>query len=345
MIAVVLAAGEGRRLRPVTLATPKSLLPTPGFSMIERIMEILSALGISDVRLVVSHLSWRLRRLLGRGERWGVSISYVEQGQRLGTGHAFLRGVEGTRGEDFLLLYSDVVFPWQKVRDLIDAPAPAAAVAEVNEPWRYGVVRLSGGVVVDLVEKPPRGREPSRLVLAGAYHLDPDFVDSVRRVGFSPRGEIEITGALRAAARDGGIRPIILGRSWIDAGVPPDLLRASEFMLSEGLLRADPCPLSPPGRTHCGRVLLGSGASVGDVSVVGPGVRLGPGSRVDRSIILPGAWIGPRSLIRWAIISEWARIPEGTEILGSPESPAVVGPWARPPPKMGPGQVWPATSS
>jgi len=155
--AVILAAGEGRRLEPLTNRRPKPMVPVANRPLLEHVVEAVAAAGIDRIALVVGYRQERIRNHFGDGDDWGVTIEYVEQSTQLGTGHAVLQAESVVDGP-FVVLNGDRIVDAavvSQVRDLArDGDHPAMAVTTAEHPREYGVVTLDGDRVTGIDEKP-----------------------------------------------------------------------------------------------------------------------------------------------------------------------------------------------
>jgi bifunctional UDP-N-acetylglucosamine pyrophosphorylase/glucosamine-1-phosphate N-acetyltransferase len=167
--AVVLAAGKGERLNPLTETRPKHLLPVGGRPLIEWSLEALKEAGIEEALIVTHYMGKKLRERLGDGSSLGLSLSYSRQERMGGTADAFRMAEEFADGEDFLGLYGDLFLDPECVKTVLKAHKPAEvvmAVVQVEEPSQFGIVGVEGGLVTEIVEKPEPGTEPSNLANA-----------------------------------------------------------------------------------------------------------------------------------------------------------------------------------
>lgn len=176
--AVVLAAGAGVRLRPLTYELPKALLPVRGRPLLSHTFELLRDHSIRDIVVVTGHLGDRIEREFGTGEAMGVRLRYVSQGRRGGTGGALLAARPLVRSNPFLCVYGDVLAEID-LGDMIrthEATQALATIAltSVADPSAYGAVRLHGIRVTEFLEKPSKRLDVSRLVFAGISVLSDD---------------------------------------------------------------------------------------------------------------------------------------------------------------------------
>lgn len=175
--AVILASGEGVKMRPFTYEIPKPLIPVSGRPLLEYTIELLRQHGITDIIITVSHLADKIEEYFGDGSRFGVNITYVHEKKPSGTGGALLAAREHLDSGPFLLLYGDVLVDLD-ITDLLQAhqntkaAAGTIALTSVADPSAYGAVKLRGTRVVEFSEKPIISSEVSRLVFAGAGTFD-----------------------------------------------------------------------------------------------------------------------------------------------------------------------------
>lgn len=227
--AVILAAGRGTRLQEVTRDLPKPLLPLHGKPLIEHVLDSLRAAGFGRFLMVVGyrHELFYARFAADR------SIHFALQDPVDGTGSAARLAEPFTAQAPFLLIFGDILASpgdiravWERLR--CDDPAAAViAVKEVDDPWQGAAVYESGGVVSEIVEKPPYGTSRTKWNSAGIFAFRPVVFEALRRIGKSPRGEYELTDALRVLLEDG--RRVLahpLQHAWRDVGRPEDVAAA-----------------------------------------------------------------------------------------------------------------------
>src|SRR5256712_1305202 len=281
MKAVVLAAGEGTRMRPLTANLPKPLLPVAGKPFLRHTLEALRAADISRVSVLIGWQGHRIRESIGTGESLGLSITYEEQAERLGTAHAIgcMRShVDG----DFLSMNGDVVVSAAALAALVahhtKVRGPVLALAEVPNPEAFGVVETKDGKVTSLEEKPTRPK--SHLINAGIYVFDEDIFPLIDKTPKSPRGEYEITDKIRALMEKRDVYGFRLPGERIDVGRPWDLLRPNAALLAP--LQAANHAEVDGGATLVGEVLVEAGARARPgadnegPTVIGPRAEIGP---------------------------------------------------------------------
>ncbi len=293
MKALVLVAGEGTRMRPLTANMPKPLLPLAGKPMLTHILENLQAIGITHVHLLLGWLDGSIRRHYGDGSSLGMKIEYLYQEKRLGTAHAVSIGRKALENEPFMCVNGDVLVSSKGLQQVVDAfeegKGMVMGLAEVSDPSRYGVVQTEGdGKVAGIFEKPEKTM--SGLINAGIYALSPDIFEDIEKTPISTRDEYEITDTLsRVMGRD-QLFSVNLGADWIEIGAPWDLLSANEKMMTKhkGLIT---------GIVEEGAVLKGE-VSVGEGSIIRAGSYiLGPVCIGKNTDIGPNCYIRAHTLI------------------------------------------------
>ena len=194
MQCVILAAGEGKRMRPLTASRPKVMLPVANRPMLEHLVEAVKKTGIEDFIFVVGYREEKIRNYFCNGEEIGVRIKYAVQRRQRGTADALDAARDYVDG-DFLLLNGDMIVGAEDISAICRMNVPCIGVVESDRPEEFGVVTVEGDVVSDLVEKSPN--PPGNLINAGVYLFGADIFDEIDRLELSERGELELTDAVR----------------------------------------------------------------------------------------------------------------------------------------------------
>jgi len=193
--AVILAAGEGIRLRPLTLYKPKVMIKVANKPILEYVVRALAQNRIKDILMVVGYRRERIMTYFEDGQKFGVNIEYEVQDKQLGTAHA-LSLVEGKTGDGFLVLPGDNIPDPSIVRDLVASGVPnSIAVTESSQPSKYGVVLLRGKQVTKIVEKPESLM--GNLISTGLLYLSDKIFGCIRQC--AEQGSHDMTAVLPPA--------------------------------------------------------------------------------------------------------------------------------------------------
>jgi UDP-N-acetylglucosamine diphosphorylase / glucose-1-phosphate thymidylyltransferase / UDP-N-acetylgalactosamine diphosphorylase / glucosamine-1-phosphate N-acetyltransferase / galactosamine-1-phosphate N-acetyltransferase len=247
---VLLSAGVGQRLRPLTETLPKALIPVAGRPLLEHHLEAWRSAGVRHVILVVGYREEQVRRFVRERSDFGLEIEYVTQTERRGSGHALLVSENRIRSSSILVGYCDVFFGrspsvWKTLLANRRAKIVGASVPNAS---RYGRLITDGEPpnvrLVAIHEKD--GIPLAGLVNAGAYLLPQRVVELLRSVPLSPRGEIELTDGVSAYVAEGGTVDVVPVTEWVDVGTPSHLEIANRMGRTPGL--PDP-PSQPASQT------------------------------------------------------------------------------------------------
>lgn len=320
MKGLILAAGRGSRLLPISATRPKHAVPVAGIPIIARAVGALRSAGITEIGIVTSPGS---EPDLRDATQHSGPLTFIRQTEALGTGHAVLAARAYLEGEQTLLylgdnLFQDSLRPMQQALAATDA---AIGVKRVPNPQAYGVAVVQNGQLVRLVEKP---RQPeSNLAACGIFAFRPCVLELVADLPPSIRGEIEFPQALtRLLELGGGVQAVEFPGFWSDAGAPADLLAANAHFLAEQRPRTEGRVMSS---TVTGNVVIEVGATVQDSELIGP-VWIGSHASIRGSVIGPNVSLGAHTRIQGATIRE-SLIDEFTRVLhpAQPLSHAVIG--------------------
>jgi len=331
--AIVLVGGEGTRLRPLTLTTPKPLLPVAEVAMIERVLHHLAGHGVEEAVLSMGYRPDAFAVAFPEDRAAGVRLRYAVEPEPLDTAGAIRFAAEEAGLDQAFLVVNGDVLTDMDVSALIAFHRASGALATVSltpveDPSAFGVVPTDAdGRVSAFIEKPPRDAAPTNLINAGTYVLEPDVLDRVpagRRVSV----EREVFPGL---AGEGLLYALASDAYWLDTGTPEAYLQANADLLA-GRRR---CQVAP-GATERdpGVWIIGAPVIDGEVeapclvgeaafvaagarvvgSVVGGGARVGRGAIVRGSVVLPGAVVGPDAIVDRSIIGEAAAVHEGARV-------------------------------
>jgi UDP-N-acetylglucosamine diphosphorylase/glucosamine-1-phosphate N-acetyltransferase len=238
MKAVLLAAGEGIRLQPITATRPKHLIKVGGKPILQFCLEAVKRAGIDEAIIVTHYMGDAIHSYFGEGEKLGLKLTYVEQKAILGTGNA-VEVAEPYLEGDFVLIYGDLLFGQDTVKTVLSQfkkgkTAAVIGVIPVDKPESYGIIEQDAeGKVKRIVEKPTAGKAPSNLANAGVYAFSKEVFDKIKQTKASIRGEWELTDAITMLAQeDKTVEAAQLNKNdWFDVGRPWDLLDANVWAL------------------------------------------------------------------------------------------------------------------
>jgi UDP-N-acetylglucosamine diphosphorylase / glucose-1-phosphate thymidylyltransferase / UDP-N-acetylgalactosamine diphosphorylase / glucosamine-1-phosphate N-acetyltransferase / galactosamine-1-phosphate N-acetyltransferase len=301
MQCVVLAAGEGKRMRPLTAKRPKVMLPLANRPMMEHLVLAARDAGISEFIFVVGYGEREIRRHFGNGANFKIHVIYAPQRHQNGTADA-VRSVRDFIDGPFLLMNGDMILKSTDITDFCKRSAPCMGISATDHPGDYGVVLVEGEKVTSLEEKSKHPK--SNLINAGAYLFSPDIFDLVEKVNPSARGELELTDALSGLIAERKLGAFRLS-SWMDVGHPWDMLDVNATLI-------DLIPAGNAGTIEEGVILHGS-VVIGEESIIRAGTYIeGP------CIIGKNCRIGPHSYIRGSTsIGDDCHIGHCTEIKNS----------------------------
>jgi glucose-1-phosphate thymidylyltransferase len=306
MKAIILAAGQGTRLRPVTLTMPKPLVPVANKWLIAYAIDVLKAAGLNQIGIVVNSMESSIVATLGDGAKLGVKITYIVQTEQLGLAHAIGLCQPFVGDEPFCVFLGDNIFQ-DKMTPLLmtfrESRAEATiVVGEVPDPTRFGIAVIEGDRIKGVVEKPKD--PPSNLAIAGVYLFRSSIFDAIKRIKPSWRNELEITDAIQELITSGQpVTPYALKGWWIDAGKPDPIILANQLVLEE-------LPYTPPpdkGEGIVGdcdvshRVILGKNTRIIDSVVRGPVI-------IGDNTVIKGSYIGPYTSIGNDVVVEYSEI-------------------------------------
>jgi UDP-N-acetylglucosamine diphosphorylase / glucose-1-phosphate thymidylyltransferase / UDP-N-acetylgalactosamine diphosphorylase / glucosamine-1-phosphate N-acetyltransferase / galactosamine-1-phosphate N-acetyltransferase len=322
--AIILAAGEGQRLRPLTASRPKVMLKAAGKPIIGYVIESLIACSIRNIVIVAGYRRDQLFDALGDGSSSGVNIRYVIQEHQAGTGHA-LKQAESLADNEFLLLPGDHLIEAATIREICMLDPLALLVKRIpnDQTVRYGAVSISGGEVKEITEKPAQPCD--KPVSTGIFKLDKTIFQHLGQVS-------DIPAAINTMVAKGArIRAVEADGAWLDAIYPWDLLELNNHALKtlppdirgtleNGVFTSGATSIGTSSRIRSGSYLtgpaligglcnigpaaiIGPGVSIGDSvsvgafcvitnSIIGDDVVIGPGAVIENSIIGPGCSIG-----------------------------------------------------
>lgn len=341
--AVVLAAGKGIRLWPLTENRSKHMIPIAGRPAIEHVISSLKFAGIRSLVLVTQYKGELIKKHIGSGAKLGVTVEYVNQPDVSGTANAISVTEDRVGNHDFLVVYGDLVVSPRAIKRVIGTYTtkgriPTVGLVPVTHIESYGIAKTSGDRLAAIVEKPSPSQTPGNLANTGIYVLTPIIFDQLRETGRSGRGEFEITDTISAMAKSG--TPVAWTRidpsDWQDIGRPWDVLAANAQLLGRsrrkiaGEIEKDvtitgQVTIQKGAKIRTGTVIegpawVGEGASVGPLAHIRAGTSIGEGAKIGNfceiknSIIMDHTRIEHLSYVGDSIIGEHCNLGAGTII-------------------------------
>ncbi len=335
MKAVVLVAGKGTRMEPLTSSCPKVMLQVANKPILEHILNSAIEAGIEGFVFITGYLEEQIREYFGDGSKWGVSIEYVQQKEQLGTANA-IGCAKGYVDGAFLVLNGDMLIGQEDLKALVSRTEEAViCVKEVENPSDFGVLETANNKVVRIIEKPKN--PPTNLANAGIYLFRESIFDFIDKTQASVRNEFEITDSIQMLIDNGaavGYSPLE-GR-WIDIGYPWDLLKANEYLLKN--LKGRYEGFVEPNATMKGEVVIGKGTLIrngsyiegpviiGENCDIGPNcyirpstavgnhVRIGNAVEIKNTIIMENTHVGHLSYVGDSIIGRRCNFGAGTKV-------------------------------
>ncbi|RQG97076.1 bifunctional sugar-1-phosphate nucleotidylyltransferase/acetyltransferase [Natrarchaeobius chitinivorans] len=329
MKAVVLTAGEGTRIRPLSASVPKPMLPVADRPLAAHTVDAAVDAGADEIVLVVGYESETVRSYFGSSYR-GVPVRYALQTEQAGTAHAVNVARDYLDGR-FAVLNGDNLYEPAAIERLFEA-CPAVCAVEVDSPQHYGVLTTTDGAVSDIVEKPDD--PPTNLANAGAYAFPAEAREWLE-VPASERGEHEITDVLGRVIDEFTVTPITTDR-WMDVGRPWELLEANEWKLEtlepridgdvsdaaflDGNVVIEEGATVKPGVVIEGPTLVRSGATVGPnayvrgATLIGEDAKVGHAVEVKNSVLSPNATVGHLSYVGDSVLGRNVNFGAGTTV-------------------------------
>ncbi len=221
---VILAAGKGTRMRELTDELPKPMIPVRGRPILEYIVEGLVANGVTEILIVVGYRAGVITDHFGDGSNFGCKISYTIQEVQNGTGKVVELAKDFSQDQPFILSYGDILVPQESYAGLVGmAGLDGKLTVKIDQDVRKGGAVFIGenGLVTNLIEKPKDDEPTSPYYNAGIYAFAPSIYDYTAKLQLSPRGEYELTDAIRDMVNDGlKIEAVVLQGDWADVRDP-----------------------------------------------------------------------------------------------------------------------------
>jgi len=319
MKCVILAAGEGKRMHPLTFTRPKVMLPIANKPILEwNLINAIDA-GVKEFIFVVGYKSEMVRNYFGNGDKWNVKIEYVNQGEALGTAHAI--GMVQNFVNNFIVLCGDTIFGKQDIKDILKKE-PSIGLFKIENAEEYGIVETKDKKVVKIYEK--MEKPFSNVINAGIYHFNKKIFDFIKKTEKSLRGEYEITDSINMMLNKDEMEGILL-KEWRDVVYPWHMLDANEEILKkidkkvEGTIEKN--------TTIKGNIIVGKNTTIMNGSyiegpvIIGENCKIGPNCYIrPYTSIGNGCHIGNACDVKNSIIMNNSKIPHqnyvGDSIIG-----------------------------
>ncbi len=323
MKAVILAAGKGERLEPITHTRPKPFVPILDYPLILRNIEILRRY-VDDIIIVINPEHKDYFKTI-------KNIKIVEQSEGKGTASA-LRAVEGIINDEFLVLYGDIVFEEDAIKQILESNGNSILATQVKDPRNYGVIIHNADMkLIRIVEKPENPQ--SNLINAGIYKLDQNIFSFIDKLKPSVRGEYELTDAINEISEN--VKVVAYYGLWMDIGKPWDIIEINKIFLQrqrsskilgeiednvkiKGTVIIEENARIKAGTYIEGPVYIGKNSTIGPnayirpYTVIGSNVKIGAFNEIKESIIMEDTKIPHLSYVGDSVICEDVNFGAGT---------------------------------
>lgn len=318
MKAVILAAGEGKRLRPFTETLPKVMLPVANKPVLEYVFDAVKKSGVNEIVVIVGYKKEVIMEYFKDYNR--LKISYVTQDKQLGTAHALLQAKNNIK-DTFIVLSGDNIIDHNSISKLIkDNSKYSMLIKEHSHPSKYGVVFVEKGKLKEIVEKPKE--ELGKFISTGIYKLPISIFKQIEE--FTSQGVYDLSTVVQSTVDKGETINTILADSWVDIVYPWDLIHLNETMIhsaslsvggtvEKGVMIKGDVSVGKDTTIYSGcyivgPVIIGEGCEVGPNACIFPSTTIGnnsvihPFSQVRNSVIMNDVHIGSNSFIKNSIV-------------------------------------------
>ena len=299
MKCVILAAGEGKRMHPLTYTQPKVMLPVANKPLLEWNLLNVKEAGIKEFIFIVGYKDDAVRSYFKDGSRWDIKIDYVNQGKPQGTGHAV--SIVEPFVNDFIVICGDTIFGTDDIRKVLEKNR-SIGIYQVENPSEYGIVQIEHENLIKIYEKMPQPF--TNMINAGIYHFDQTIFKTLKHVNRSIRGEFELTDAINIQTKETPFDTIYINE-WRDVVYPWDLLDANTEILQKIISNKN-------DKIENGAVITGK-------VQVGKGTTIYPGSYIEGPVnIGENCKIGPNCYIRpYTSIGDYCHVGNACEVKNS----------------------------
>ena len=314
MKAIVLCAGRGTRLYPLTLSMSKHLIPVANKPILFYGLQAIRDAGITEVAIVVSEPKTDIEEAVGNGSQFDLDITYIVQRDPKGLAHAVKICEDFIGDSSFLLFLGDNLITGG-INQFVDYyrkdnPDSLILLYEVEDPERFGVAELSGKQIIRVHEKPKN--PPTNLAIIGTYIFDHSIFDAINQLKPSARGEYEITDAIQHLIDNKKVVEYFkVDGWWKDTGIPDDIIAANSYML-DSIETEIIGSVDAASKIH-GRVQIGKGTEIVNSTISGP-VSIGNNCRIENSYVGSYCSIGNNGIIEESEI-EHSVVMENSSIM------------------------------
>lgn len=226
MKAVILAAGKGTRMLPLTEDKPKVLVEVNGKPFLSYVIENLKKAGFDEFGIVVGYLGEKIKEFC---QSEGIEATFIVQSEQKGTGHALLQARDFCGSDNFVMLNGDNLFSVDDLKAVNNDDEFSYVVGKEEDNWQqYGVFVVENGMLVKVVEKP--AEFVSNLINIGLYKFTSEIWEALDKIELSSRGEYELTCAIDLLAQEGKVKFLKLHDYWLDLGSKEDIGKIEEFL-------------------------------------------------------------------------------------------------------------------
>jgi len=330
--AVVLAAGKGTRLDPLTDLKPKPLLHVMGRPFLSYVIENLIKTGYKDIAIIVGYMKEQVEEFVKDG---GFKVTLIEQHEQQGTGHAVSLAEQFVGKDDFVLVMGDNLCSVEDLKQLDKKDEFCYLLGyEHEQPENYGVIFKEGEFLKKILEKPEE--KVGKQINTAFYKLTPEIFEALKQIRRSSRGELEFTDALSLLAKSKKVKVLELNDFWLDFGYPWDMLDVNRFFLekTEEYRKGDVSPkaeligkvIVEQGaviKSGChiqGPVFIGKNCDIGPNCYIRPftslseNVHVGAAAEIKNSIVMSGSKIPHHNYVGDSIIGSNCNLGSGTKV-------------------------------
>jgi UDP-N-acetylglucosamine diphosphorylase/glucosamine-1-phosphate N-acetyltransferase len=333
MKAVIIAAGEGKRMRPLTYKRPKVMLPVAVKPILEHLLVEMKQAGIKKFVFVTGYHEEKVKEYFDSGDKWGVNIEYVTQVEQAGTADA-VRAVENFVEDRFLVANGDIIIGSGDIKVIAESSGTTMSLYKVDNPEGLGTVEVESGFITRIHEKVKN--PPSNLANAALYLFTRDIFKAIARTPLSQRDEYELTDSIQWLV-DNNIKVAYRELDkWMDTSYPWDLLTANENLLTDinpdiqgdveenvvlkGTVNVGKGSVIRSGSYISGPVIIGEDCVLGPncyirpSTSIGNGCHIGASVEIKNSIIMNGSKVPHLSYVGDSVIGEDCNLGAGTKV-------------------------------